>query len=1001
MHIKTTFMKALLPLLTLMVFHTVSLFATDYHVGPQQTYATIQAVPWDNLTAGDKVYIHYRADAYKEKIVLRGQGTANAPISIIGIPGPNGEMPVLDGAGAVSSASNYYSTANNSLNLRSLIVVSRGANDPFTYKPQHIVIEGLEIKNAHPSFSYLEDGNTLNYIDAAAGVYIDAGDHITIKNCKIHHCANAIFANSRAAESQVSRDILIEGNHFYQCGVAGSYLRHTTYVQAINATYQYNFYDDMLAGALGNPLKDRSAGTVIRYNWIVAHAQALDLVETQEGAPLTLNEAAYRETFVYGNLIHNKPQGATYLIHYGGEGYDYSTYRRGKLYFYHNTVINQSDVTSRYRVVLFRLPLDAETTESTMGNNLSIEESVFAYNNIIYNEAATPGQSPSNLVFLRVDEAASVEAGVNWVSPSVSQSESLSGFAGTIQGWNNVVQGSATNDPGFVNISQEDFRLRTDAIARNLGDPLPATLQERHPVDQLYVKHSQHAPSSAAPNSPGLGAFETALSGTNYYVSNAGNDNNSGLSEAEAFLTLQKAADVVQAGDTTFVLNGTYTGFDLRNTNGTSAAPIVFTTLGDQVLINQSGPIRNDGINIENADYVVIDGFEVVGMSGNGNGIRVVLSDHCVVRNSSCDQNAERGIFTAFTDDILIEYNTCTNSVDEHGIYVSNSSDRPIIRFNTCYGNNNIGIHMNGDLSAGGDGIISDAQVYGNTLYDNNLAAGINMDGLENPIVYNNLIFNNHSAQGIALFQQDGAIPTRGAKVYNNTILVPEDGRWGILMTAGANEGTEIYNNIIINQHAWRGCISAVGTNGLSSDFNLLNDRMSASGDGSAVDLATWQALNLDLNSLNITALTDVFVDFPNRDFHLKPTSQAIDRGTNAVASIVAVDLDNKTRPMGSAYDIGAYEFDPINSTDQTLQTDVLFTIYPNPTASKLLISKKEPMHIEAIHLVDQAGKLVKQWKGFTQNQMELDISTVPASTYFIHLIGRGNYWTKQISIVR
>ena len=48
---------------------------------------------------------------------------------------------------------------------------------------------------------------------------------------------------------------------------------------------------------------------------------------------------------------------------------------------------------------------------------------------------------------------------------------------------------------------------------------------------------------------------------------------------------------------------------------------------------------------------------------------------------------------------------------------------------------------MNGDLSAGGDGIISDAQIYGNIIYDNNLAAGINMDGLENPIVYNNLIY--------------------------------------------------------------------------------------------------------------------------------------------------------------------------------------------------------------------------------------------------------------------
>ena len=55
---------------------------------------------------------------------------------------------------------------------------------------------------------------------------------------------------------------------------------------------------------------------------------------------------------------------------------------------------------------------------------------------------------------------------------------------------------------------------------------------------------------------------------------------------------------------------------------------------------------------------------------------------------------------------------------------------------------------MNGDLSAGGDGIISDAQVYGNILYENKLAAGINMDGLQDPIIYNNLIYNNHTASG-------------------------------------------------------------------------------------------------------------------------------------------------------------------------------------------------------------------------------------------------------------
>ena len=145
------------------------------------------------------------------------------------------------------------------------------------------------------------------------------------------------------------------------------------------------------------------------------------------------------------------------------------------------------------------------------------------------------------------------------------------------------------------------------------------------------------------------------------------------------------------------------------------------------MLINQSGPIRDDGINIENADHVVIDGFITNNMPGNGNGIRIVLSDHCVVRNCLCDNNAERGIFTGFTNDVLIEYNICSNSIDEHGIYVSNSSDRPIIRFNECFGNNATGIHMNGDLSAGGDGIISDALIYGNILSSNLPQAATNI----------------------------------------------------------------------------------------------------------------------------------------------------------------------------------------------------------------------------------------------------------------------------------
>ncbi|GAL63610.1 T9SS type A sorting domain-containing protein [Algibacter lectus] len=470
------------------------------------------------------------------------------------------------------------------------------------------------------------------------------------------------------------------------------------------------------------------------------------------------------------------------------------------------------------------------------------------------------------------------------------------------------------------------------------------------------------------------------LKATNYYVSNSGLNSNTGLSQNDAFLTIQHAADLVIAGDTVFVENGIYVGFDLRNVNGTAANPIIFMGTGNSVLINQSGAIRNDGINIENANYIIIDSFIVNDMLGNGNGIRVVVSNNSIVRNCACDNNAERGIFTAFTDDILIEYNVCTNSIDEHGIYVSNSSDRPIIRYNECYGNNNVGIHLNGDSSAGGDGIISDALIYGNNIHDNNGAAGINMDGLQNPTVYNNLIYNNHSSQGISLFQQDGAIVTNGAKIYNNTIIVPSDGRWGILLQNGANINTEIYNNIIINQHAWRGCIAINNTAMFTSDNNILNDKMSNKGDGSTISLAAWQALGLDTNSLLASSMNSIFVDPTLNDFNLATDSQAIDTGTNLVSTIVTYDINGNTRPKGINYDIGAYEFDSTLSTDNNATIFKGIAVYPNPTSG---IINTKIKNLNNIILYDITGRFIK----IIEPKSSIDLTELPNGIYLLKFI--------------
>jgi parallel beta-helix repeat protein len=129
----------------------------------------------------------------------------------------------------------------------------------------------------------------------------------------------------------------------------------------------------------------------------------------------------------------------------------------------------------------------------------------------------------------------------------------------------------------------------------------------------------------------------------------------------------------------------------------------------------------NDGINLEGADYIVIDGFTITNQGGSITraGIRSVTNTGVVIRNNTIDGMGTWGIFTGFSYNILIENNHCSNSQDEHGIYFSNSGDNPVIRGNICHHNNGCGIHMNGDIGEGGDGIISNALVEGNIIYEN------------------------------------------------------------------------------------------------------------------------------------------------------------------------------------------------------------------------------------------------------------------------------------------
>src|SRR5215217_7699497 len=212
-----------------------------------------------------------------------------------------------------------------------------------------------------------------------------------------------------------------------------------------------------------------------------------------------------------------------------------------------------------------------------------------------------------------------------------------------------------------------------------------------------------------------------------------------------------------------------------------------------------------------------------------------------------------------------------------------------------------------GDLSQGGDGVISGALVEDNVIWENGAGggSGINMDGVTDSIVRNNLIYRSH-ASGISMYQIDGGVCSQRNQVLNNTISLASDGRWAVNIPNDGCVDNKVFNNILYTSHSYRGSINLVpgSFSGFASDDNVVMDRFTTDGGDSRLILAGWRGLGFDTHS-RIATPAQLFVD-PSGDFHLKTGSPAIDAGTTLAS--VGDDLDGNPRPRGNAFDAGAYE---------------------------------------------------------------------------------------------
>jgi hypothetical protein len=340
-----------------------------YDVGPGRTITELTDVPWLSLQAGDVVNVFYRAEPYRTKIGLRAQGTAQAPVIINGVTDANCNRPVISGEQAVTATDSRKAAFGKEIQSSGLIQIYRSPTDPYdTFTPRYITIQNLKLTGAKAGKTYQNlTGAAATYDYFSAAIYAVRVHNLTVENCEITGNGLGVFTNTKGDTIDgFSANVIIRRNRIYDNGNAGRQTEHNLYIQARHALYEGNYIGQAIGGS---SIKDRSSGTVIRYNKILASARALDLVETEEENSSNVeSDPLYPYAWVYGNIIINDsqlPNGfAVNLTHWGFDN-NLAKSRSGTLFFYQNTVINRVPQNAFWYIVPFQIGTDGHAPATT------------------------------------------------------------------------------------------------------------------------------------------------------------------------------------------------------------------------------------------------------------------------------------------------------------------------------------------------------------------------------------------------------------------------------------------------------------------------------------------------------------------------------------------------------------------------------------------------------------------------------------------------------------
>ncbi len=447
-------------------------------------------------------------------------------------------------------------------------------------------------------------------------------------------------------------------------------------------------------------------------------------------------------------------------------------------------------------------------------------------------------------------------------------------------------------------------------------------------IDRLIRQGRLQRSRSRIAHRPRWELLETRLALSTYYVATTGNDDNDG-SAASPFATLQHAMVALEPGDTLDVESGSYAGFiagwdstaassgdPYGYIDGTATAPVTIqadpSASPGSVIIDSRNNETAVGIDLEpGCDYINLAGFTIEDGDGSitKEGIKATGTNDGIINNTVTGVGGF-GIFVNNANDVLIQGNTVTGTTGSgdtgHGIYVSGSTNGAVVEGNLIHDNDYIGIHLNGDASEGGVGLVTDALIEDNVIYGNG-QNGINGDGVQDSVIENNLIYN-YQDYGICLYQIDASSGSSNNVIVNNTIDAGTSSNAGAaIRILDASTGNTILNNILLGGGGITLRISSDSMTGLVSNHNVVGSLYQSEDTGATESLAQWQsATGQDANSFTATP-AQLFVDASANGYQELSTSPSIGAGTSTDAP--STDILGNPRPSSDGWDIGCYEY--------------------------------------------------------------------------------------------